>query len=190
MPKHTFSVYQLKVRLLRSRPPIWRRVLVASDITLAGLHEVLQVSMGWTDSHMHLFERNGQIFGNPSSGFDCLPAADERSTPLDRVLRREKDSLSYEYDFGDGWVHQVTLEKILPYDPRQQLPTCVKAKGACPPEDVGGLWGYYAILEAVRDPRHPDHKGYRGMFGSELDPGAFDVDGVNEILHACFGKAA
>jgi len=190
MPKHVRKVYQLKVRLQRSKPPIWRRILVASDITLIGLHEVLQISMGWTDSHMHLFEYNGQVFGDSRSGVGSLQAADERWTRLDQVLRREKESLRYEYDFGDGWDHQVTLEKILPHDPRVELPVCIKAKGACPLEDTGGLWGYYSILEALGDSRHPNHAQYRDLFGPELDTNAFDVDSVNEILHACCGQAA
>jgi hypothetical protein len=190
MPKHKQQIYQLKVRLQGSKPPIWRRVLVASDITLAGLHEVLQISMGWTDSHMHQFEHRGQVFGGPSSGFESLPVADERRTRLDRVLRREKESLRYDYDFGDGWDHQVTLEKILPHDHKLQLPVCVKARGACPPEDIGGLWGYYAVLEALRDPRHPDHEEYQDMYGPELDPDAFDIDEVNELLHTHCSRAA
>lgn len=190
MPKQIQKVYQLKVRLHGSKPPIWRRVLVASDITLTGLHEVLQVTMGWTDSHMHQFERDGQVFGSPSNGFGSLPVADERRTRLNRVLRREKEALRYEYDFGDSWNHQVTLEKILPYDHRVQLPICVKVKGACPPEDIGGLWGYYAVLEALHDPRHADHEEYADMFGPELDPDAIDIDEVNALLHAYCGKAA
>jgi len=190
MPKHVQQIYQLKIRLIGSKPTIWRRVLVAGDITLAGLHEVLQISMGWTDSHMHQFERNGQIFGSPSSGFGSLPVADERRTQLDQVLRCEKDALQYEYDFGDGWDHQITLEEILPANPRIRLPLCVKAKGACPPEDIGGIWGYYAVLEALHDPRHPDHVEYEDMFGHDLDPDAFDIAEVNDMLHAHADEAA
>jgi hypothetical protein len=190
MPKHTPQVYQLKVRLQGSKPPIWRRLLVADDTTLAGLHYVVQVAMGWTDSHLHQFEQKGQVFGTPRSGFGSLPVADERRTRLDRVLLREKDCLRYMYDFGDGWDHQITLEKVLPRDHRQQLPVCVKGKGACPPEDVGGLWGYYAILAILRDPGHPDHEQYADMFGTELDPDAFDIEGVNVLLKRYCGKAA
>ena len=190
MAKRKHQIYQLKVRLQGSKPPIWRRILVASDISLSGLHEVLQLTMGWTDSHMHQFECKGQVFGSPSNGFGCLPVADERSTRLDRVLRGEKDALRYEYDFGDSWDHQITLEKILPYNHRMQLPVCIKAKGACPPEDVGGIWGYFAILEVLRDPRHPDHREYGDLYGRDLDPDAFDIDAANALLHTCCGKAA
>lgn len=190
MPKQIQKVYQLKVELRGSKPAIWRRILVASDITLVGLHEVLQISMGWTDSHMHLFEHEGLVFGDPRSGFGSLPAADELRTPLDGVLRREKESMTYEYDFGDGWDHRITLEKMLPYNPRLRLPVCTEAKGACPLEDTGGLWGYYSILEALGDSRHPDHAQYKDIFGAGLDPNAFDVDAVNAILHACCGQAA
>lgn len=190
MPKQKRQIYQLKVRLQGSKPPIWRRILVASDINLSGLHEVLQITMGWTDSHMHQFESNGQVFGSPSNGFGCLPVADERRTRLDRVLGGGKDALRYEYDFGDSWDHQITLEKILPYNHRMQLPICIKAKGACPPEDVGGVWGYFAILEALRDPHHPDHEEYKDLYGPDLDPNAFDIDAANALLHTYCGKAA
>jgi hypothetical protein len=190
MPKHKPQIYQLKVRLQGSKPPIWRRILITGDVTLAALHDVLQVAMGWTDSHLHQFEQNGQVFGTANNGFGSLPVADERRTRLDRVLRREKDALRYVYDFGDGWDHQITLEKLLPHNHRQQLPVCIKGKGACPPEDIGGLWGYYAVLEALRDPRHPDHEEYEDMFGPELDPDAFAIEEVNALLHSSCGKAA
>jgi len=191
MPKPGEKIYQLKVTLTGSKPPIWRRILVPSNITLGRLHDILQIAMGWTDSHLHQFEHAGRLYRVPSRDWDFEPVSDERRTRLDRLLSGEKDWLRYEYDFGDGWEHRVTLEKILPLDPRLQVPVCVKGKGACPPEDIGGIWGYYAALHAFNDPRHPDHGEYQEMFDAEdLDPNAFDIDEVNALMRSYFEEAA
>jgi hypothetical protein len=191
MPKPNEKIYQLKVTLTGSKPPIWRRILVQSDITLSSLHDILQIAMGWTDSHLHQFEHNGRLFRVPEHDWDFEPVSDERRTRLNLLLCREKDWLRYEYDFGDGWEHRVALEKVLPSDPKIHLPVCVKGKGACPPEDIGGIWGYYAALDALTDPQHPDHREYREMFDAEdLDPNAFDIDEVNELMRSYFRQAA
>lgn len=191
MAKQTEKIYQLKVTLTGSKPPIWRRILVPRTISLARLHDILQIAMGWTDTHLHLFEQNGKLFGTPTGDWDFDPVSDERQTRLNQLLGREKDWLKYEYDFGDSWDHRVTLEKALPFDPRTQLPMCIKAKGACPPEDIGGLWGYYAALAAWKDPQHPDHEEYREMFDEdELDPIAFDIAETNVLLTTYFEQAA
>jgi hypothetical protein len=187
MPKPTQKTYQLKVTLTGSKPPIWRRILVPSDITLGRLHDVLQIAMGWTDSHLHQFEHEGRPYGVPEPGWDFEPVSDEQRARLDRLLRGEKDWLRYEYDFGDGWVHRVTLEKTLSFDDRLTLPRCIKGKGACPPEDIGGIWGYYAALQAYNDPQHPEHREYRELFaGDDLDPNAFDIGEVNALLSTYF----
>ena len=184
-------IYQVKVTLTGSSPPIWRRLLVPGQIPLAQLHDVLQIAMGWTDSQMHQFEKNGRLLRLPLHDWDFEPVLDERSTRLNKLLRREKDWLRYEYDFGDGWEHRVTLEKVLPYDPGVATPICIKAKGACPPEDIGGLWGYYAAREAWKDPAHPDHAEVREMFDRDtLFPGDPDVAEVNGLLSSCFSQAA
>jgi len=191
MPKPTEKIYQLKITLTGSKPPIWRRVLVPSGASLSRLHDILQIAMGWTDSHLHQFEHNGRLYRIPTRDWDFGPVSDERRTKLNQLLRHEKDWLSYEYDFGDGWEHRVTLEKVLPFDARVQLPRCAKGKGACPPEDIGGIWGYYAALKAWGDPTHPDHGEYRDAFDSgELDPDSFDIEEVNGLLRSHFEKAA
>lgn len=94
----------------------------------------------------------------------------------------EKDSLIYEYDFGDGWEHKITLEKIVPWDTDAVLPLCIKAKGACPPEDVGGIWGYNSFLEALSDSEHPEHEEFKEWVGGEFDAAAYDINEVNQLL--------
>jgi hypothetical protein len=176
------QIYQIKVTLEDSHPPIWRRILVPDSITLAKLHSILQVAMGWTDSHLHQFIAGDAYFGvpDPDYGFEMH---DERRVKLAQIVPGEGSKFRYEYDFGDGWLHTLLVEKILPPQPGQPVPVCVKGKGACPPEDVGGMWGYYGFLEAIQNPDHPEHEDYLEWVGGEFDPEAFDLDETNELLH-------
>jgi hypothetical protein len=183
------AVYQLKITLLRMPPPVWRRVQVRSNITMAELHETIQAAMGWTDSHLHEFVAPfGMRFGRPD--YDGVgdfgdPPSDERRVKLHKVLVAEHDKLRYDYDFGDDWQHSVVLEKILPVDPAVRYPVCVKGKRACPPEDVGGMWGYAEYIDAVNNPSHEQHAEmveWRGE--SSVDPEAFDLAEVNAALES------
>ena len=175
------KIYQIKVTLTGSKPPIWRRLLVSSLITLSKLHKVLQIAMGWTDSHLHQFIAYGRFYGQPDPDFD-FEVLDESKVRLDSLLKKDKDSITYEYDFGDSWEHKIELEKVLPFDPKITLPVCIKGKRACPPEDVGGIWGYQSFLHAIRDPNHPEHEEYLEWIGEEFDPEYFNVDKINELL--------
>jgi hypothetical protein len=170
------SIYQIKVTLQGVRPPIWRRLEVSSDIKLARLHDAIQAAMGWTDSHLHEFDANGDRFGVPEGAYDEVE--DERKVRLDELLENPKDRLKYLYDFGDGWEHTVTLEKILPLPKgkKQPRPRCTGGRRACPPEDCGGPWGYRSMLEALADPRHPEHAELRDWLGRGFDPEAFEPD--------------
>ncbi|MFY9942876.1 MAG: plasmid pRiA4b ORF-3 family protein [Desulfobacterales bacterium] len=183
MPKVPKKTYQLKIGLKGAKPPIWRRFLVDSTMVLAEFHDVLQIVMGWSDSHLHQFTADGTAYGTPDPEFDLEGVRDERKVKLAQLLRHEKDAMIYEYDFGDGWTHTITLEKILPLDLKSGLPVCLKAKGACPPEDVGGLWGYYELLEALKDPKHPEHEESKEWIGEDFDPDAYDLEEVNALLY-------
>jgi hypothetical protein len=172
--------YRLKVTLLGVRPPVWRRVETPADVTLAQLHRILQIAMGWTDSHLHQFEQDGLLYGESDPEFG-LDRVSEARTPLSGVLQRAKDAIDYEYDFGDGWLHRVVLEAVSEAD-ESRAPRVLAGKGACPPEDVGGIGGYANFLEAMADPRHPEHREYREWHGAAFDPTAFDLDAVNAGL--------
>ena len=176
------KTYQLKISLKNAKPPIWRRFLIENSVALPKFHDAVQIVMGWTDSHLHQFTAGDRCYGVPDPDFDFSEILDEKKFRLNQLLKKEKDSMSYEYDFGDGWDHKITLEKILPFDPEAALPLCIKAKGACPPEDVGGIWGYYNFLEALNDPDHPEHDEYKEWIGYDFDPAAYDIKEVNEIL--------
>jgi len=176
-------VYQLKVTLKGSKPPIWRRILVLSDVSLARFHMILQVVMGWTNSHLHQFILGRTMYGMTGDewGMD-LDVEDENEYKLSDLLQEEKNSLIYEYDFGDSWEHKVILEKKLPYDKSLKVPSCIKGKRACPPEDCGGVWGYEELLEVVKDPSDPEHKSMLEWLGGEIDPEYFDPEEVNKRL--------
>jgi hypothetical protein len=177
------AIYQLKITLKDFRPPIWRRVLVPDNFTLAALDVVIQISMGWTNSHLHDFTIRGERFSEPSPD-DWEPVKDERKYRLGEVLPREKSKLVYQYDFGDSWRHDVVVEKILPVELGQTYPVCISGKRSGPPEDVGGVWGYANFLEAITNPEHPEHTSYVEWIGGEFDPGLFDLDEVNKMLRS------
>ena len=181
VPAMNVPIYQLKVTLKGSKPPIWRRIQVSSDTRLGKLHRILQVVMGWTDSHLHQFIVGQTYYGVPDPDFDT-DVRSERTVPLNRVLQEPKDKIVYEYDFGDGWEHEVLLEKVLPPDPATRYPVCLTGKRACPPEDCGGIWGYAEFLEAIMSPDHEEHESMLEWIGGSFDPEEFDVDDVNNSL--------
>ena len=184
--KQLSSIYQLKVTLSGARPPIWRRILVPSSINLGDLHEVLQIVMGWSNYHLHQFIAGPMTFGVPDDEFgDDFETEDEMEYELSQVLRKEKDSLTYEYDFGDDWEHKIVLEKILPPDSSIKVPRCIKGKRACPPEDCGGVWGYENLIDVVQDPSHPEHEEMLEWVGGKLDPEHFDLEEINTVLFEC-----
>lgn len=174
-------MYQLKVTLNGIRPPIWRRLLVPSWYSLRDLHDVLQVAMGWTDSHLHQFVAKGTLYGQPDTEFG-IERVNEKRVRLDEVLRTEKEAMTYEYDFGDGWEHKVVLEKILGHADEQVAPSCVAGARACPPEDCGGVWGYADLLKILADPVHPEHEKLLEWLDGKFDPEAFDASAINGML--------
>jgi hypothetical protein len=169
------SVYQLKVALENITPPVWRRVLVDAGTTLDHVHEVIQAAFGWWNYHLHEFEVDGKSYGVPDPDDDWgLPTLDERRVRLDAIAAAGS-SFRYSYDFGDGWDHKVTVEKVLPSGD-VPVPACVDGRRACPPEDCGGPWGYEHLLAALADPTHPEHRELIEWLGRPFDPEAFDPD--------------
>lgn len=174
-------VFQLKVTLCRTKPPIWRRLEVPADTTLGRLHDVVQIAMGWFDCHLHQFVAKGVCYGVPDPEFG--PGLEnEKKTRLDQVLRKPKDKLTYEYDFGDSWYHDIVLEKVLSASEEKSYPLVTAGRGACPPEDCGGIGGFYGMLEILGDPAHPRHEEVEEWFGNGYDPKAFDLEAVNRAF--------
>jgi hypothetical protein len=181
------SAYQIKVALLHARPPIWRRLQVESGLTLDRLHDTLQIVMGWTNSHLHGFRVPQPIQRGTRRRLLPIEQADEKATRLDALLRRRKDWLVYDYDFGDSWEHEVLVEAIRPRPTSTRLPMVLAGRGACPPEDVGGLPGYYHFLEAIKNPKHPNHDDMLEWAGKNFDAATFDVQEVNRAFHGGWG---
>ena len=181
-------IYQIKVTLQGVKPPVWRRLLVPSSVSLSKLHDILQVALGWTDSHLHLFDVRGQIYGVPDPEF-ANDMRNEARVQLDQALVREKDTMLYDYDFGDGWRHKIILEKIVQLTPETRAPLCVAGARACPPEDCGGVWGYANLLEVIANPSHPDHEEMLEWLDEEFDPAHFEVEEVNAMLAPKRGRA-
>jgi hypothetical protein len=142
------AIYQIKVTLRSVKPPIWRRLLVDANANLAQLHEAIQMAMGWGGYHLHEFECFGEQYGPPSyeNEFGTEPVLDERKAKLSSVLGGVGAKATYQYDFGDDWVHKIVVEKVLAPEVGREYPVCVAGKRACPPEDCGGPWGYQDMV--------------------------------------------
>ena len=176
------TIHQIKVMLRGSRPPIWRRFIVQSDVTLYKLHHILQVVMGWTDSHLHQYRIGNTYYGEPNDEFG-MRRQNEKRVRLNELLRKPKDRMVYEYDFGDSWDHEILIEKILPMEKGTQYPVCIKGKRACPPEDVGGVWGYSDFLKTIMNPKDPEYEDMLEWADGDFDPELFDVEEVNKRLN-------
>ena len=214
------AIYELRITLKGTKPPIWRRVAVPAAITLGQLHQVIQIAMGWTDSHLHhfvlrdeslkpskdemaramrsmlegdddaadaVFSRvRGERYFVPKRtpfGDDTeLDGEDEDAVTLAELCPKPKSKLTYEYDFGDGWEHVMEVQKIVEAEGSVEYPVCLAGKGACPPEDCGGVWGYYDLLDALADPKHERHDELLEWLGGPFDPKLFDLDEVNQVL--------
>jgi hypothetical protein len=166
--------YTLHVELLEIEPPIWRRIEVPASSTLAKLHDVIQLAMGWDDSHMHLFEIGATRYGHGDNEWD-EDELDGADYLLGDLGLREGDSFRYTYDFGDDWVHVVTVERIRRDVPEKDVPRLIDGARACPPEDCGGVPGYYELIEALADVDHEEHRAMKRWLGRPWHPESFDV---------------
>jgi hypothetical protein len=176
------DVVQLKITLLDTSPPIWRRVLVDGDRTLDHLHDVIQAAFGWWNYHLHEFEVGRTRYSVPDPDDDWgAPPRDERRTRIGAIAHAGA-SFRYTYDFGDGWEHKIVVEKLHRRDTTSTVPACVDGRRACPPEDCGGTWGYRELLEILADPTHPEHDQRREWIGRPFDPDSFDPNEFEDNL--------
>ncbi len=208
-------IYHIRITLRGTKPPIWRRLAVRSEITLGELHDVIQIAMGWMDGHLHQFilsdkkskpsaQEMARRFRAGSADADFLARVggerrfvtkvtpwgdptdmdgeDEDAITLGKVCPKVKSKLIYEYDFGDGWRHVIEVQKIVEPDAGVEYPVCLAGKKACPPEDCGGVWGYYTLLDTIADPKHEQHDEMVEWLGEEFAPDAFDRKDVNAIF--------
>jgi hypothetical protein len=186
-----YAVFTLKVTLLGSEPPIWRRLRLPSNVTMADLHWVLQTAFDWTNSHMHQFMlRFGTekvvYYGLPDkelfsdSGFGHA-TKDEKKVRLGSLLEKTGDVCHYEYDFGDSWLHEIALEEIAEESVRPVVAVCLAGEQAAPPEDCGGIPGFYHNLDVLKKPRSREYAEIKEWMG-DYDPAAFDLAAINRRL--------
>jgi hypothetical protein len=184
-PSKTQPIYQLKITIKDINPPIWRRILVSPSTTLFDLHDVLQLTMGWTDSHLHEFVKGETHYQPPDPEDDRsykVKIKDSRKVRLSQVLSQSDDWLEYLYDFGDAWEHDIELEEVLPAEEGEKYPICLAGARACPPEDCGSTPGYEDLVKAMRNPKHPEHKQFIEWLGGRYNPEEFDLDLINSDL--------
>ncbi len=172
---------QLKIILRGSKPPIWRRVLIKDTITFNKLHHIIQDAMGWHNCHLYEFDLGDFRIGMPYED-SYAEIQDASKIKINKYLSMVGANLIYDYDFGDSWQHQITVEKTEPIVSEEKYPTCIKGKGNCPPEDCGGIWGYYELLEAIKNKKHPNHIDMLDWLGGGFDPNEFNIEEINTRL--------
>lgn len=173
--------YLLKIHLVDIEPVIWRRFVAPASITLDRLHDVIQIVMGWTDSHLHEFIIGKKHYTEyPESKEDGLECGKYR---LGDLIKQKSRTFSYIYDFGDNWQHELILEENRYFNPelRTEL-ACLEGERSCPPEDVGGIPGYLRFCKALKNPNHEEHERYMEWSGGSFDREQFDSDSVNWAL--------
>ena len=180
---------QLKIQLKNvTKPPVWRQLIVPENFTFDKLHRLIQLVFGWEDYHLYQFCPKGwgsnPVIAIPLKDDWEQPAKNAKSTKLNMIFIAAKQTYTYIYDFGDDWIHQITVEKILPDEIKS--PVCIAGKGTCPPEDCGGSWGYENLKNILADPSNKEHSEMKEWLGLEededWDANYFDVDEINQIL--------
>lgn len=178
------DIAHLKITLDEVKPPVLRRIEVPLTIRLDRLHLALQAAMGWTNSHLYEIRARDVRWGVPDLDWGDGPL-DARKTRLVDVLEETgAKTLKYLYDFGDGWEHTIKIERIAKAVPGLAYPRLTEARGCCPPEDVGGPWGYTDFLEAITDPKHERHAELTEWIGSSFDPNAAETEEHAQALAA------
>lgn len=195
MATETSNVYQFKVTLKGIKPPIWRRIQVPGNYNFHQFHVAIQHAMGWMSAecnyHLHDFKMvnprtsRNETIGIPDNSFEVgsffhLPVVEEKGAKIAQYFSLSNKKANYEYDFGDGWEHNILLERILPAEAGKKYPQCLAGKRACPPEDCGGRHGYQELLEIIANPNHAEYRermkwlAMIGNAGEDFDPEEFN----------------
>lgn len=175
-------VIECTIALREVEPRVWRRLLVPGSVRLDKLHRMFQAAMGWTDSHLHSFEIGGERYGML---FDEYPEGelDEKAFTVVTAIGTN-EHFTYEYDFGDSWEHEITVHRVWRMAKGLKFAVCLDGANACPPEDVGGSWGYEHLLAVLADPNDEEHEHLSGWVGGPFDSAEFDLALVNARLQA------
>lgn len=181
--KENETVFRLKIVLEGTYPSVYRTIDIQKDATFYDLHKTIQIAFSWYDAHLHEFRTGTVVIGDPTNDeFGDMGIRDEHTIKLEDIFLKPKDSLRYIYDFGDDWIHTVTLEKIVPKEEKYHYPRCVRGKRCAPPEDIGGVWGFEEFKEAMSDHSHEAHEEWREWYDHDFDPDAFSLKEVNKQL--------
>jgi hypothetical protein len=175
------ALLELKLTLVDTKPPIWRRLVAPSQISLKRLHELIQAVADWKDDHLHEFVIAQRRYGRPAPR-EVVPVQNEALFRLHSLPLAEGTRFTYVYDFGDHWEIEVEVERVLSRNPGGPYPLLLGGARAFPPGDSGGVPGYEMLLEALSDPTHPEHEEYRRWVGADSDPERFDLEKTNERL--------
>lgn len=180
-------VYQLKVSLQGAKPPIWRRIQVPGKTTLAQLHEIVQISMGWEDTHLHQFliDRTCYCSAEEDDGLRTSRPKNEGKYTLHSLADKIQPSFNYIYDYGDDWIHQIKVEKILPVGEGKPYPLLITGRRACPPEDSGGIHGYMRLIDIMANPEDDEFEQTIEWLGPDFDPAYFgkqEISAINVLL--------
>lgn len=175
-------IYEIKISIKYSKPRIWRNVKIDPNISLNDLHKIIQTSMGWMNCHLHQFVKDRSFYGNPEMDeIGEMNFKDSRKFKVSQVMKTKGSSIIYEYDFGDGWAHDVKVMNI--HDDENVIhPICIGGKRNCPFEDSGGIWGYQEKLEILKDENHEEYEDVAEWMGTDHDPDYFDLQETNKML--------
>jgi hypothetical protein len=181
------KLFELKVSLENISSPPWRRLALPETASLYDLHHAIQIAFGWTNSHLYLFNASGKIFGNPVLMNDDymdgeVKVTDDKTVGIREILKKNGDKIAYEYDFGDSWLHTITLEAIKDNDADLKLPFCLDGAMAAPPEDCGGVFGFENLKTVMKSSKHPEYKELTEWLGKPIDPQKFHLQEVNVEL--------
>lgn len=180
------EIATVRIELLDTDPPIWRQVEVPTAITLKGLHDVVQAAMGWFNQHLWEFRIGRTYYGLPvPGGWNADATRDARKVALAELLKPRRTVIDYTYDMGDSWDHRLTVTDVRRAEPGAAYPRLVAGERPAPPEDCGGIPGFYAALEAAADPKHPEHEEVAEWLGD------YDAERYNELaLERAVGRIA
>jgi len=180
------KIFQIKIVLRGSKPKIWRRLLIKSDMLMPELHEVIQTSMGWNNMHLHHFIKYDSLYTvklEDDDFWDEKRDIDYKQIMISELLSKKHDKIIYEYDFGDAWSHDVILEEINFSEYGVKYPVCIDGKMSCPPEDCGGIGAYHNIIDILKNPEHKFYENYKDWLDEDFDPEYFNIDEVNSLLN-------
>ena len=178
------TLYHLKISLRGVRPPVWRRMRVPGAMSLDKVHHALQIALGWTNSHLHQFLVGEERYGMLDPDDDWRDETiDERKVRLEQIANI-RSKFVYEYDFGDGWEHDVVVEGVEEATELDWTPVCLDGRRACPPEDCGGSYGYANLIKILANPRHPEHAEMKDWAPPDFSPEHFDLPAINKDLRS------